>query len=77
MEANINWLDDPEVFSVGQLPAHSDHKFYENYNEFMSKESSYVQNLDGNWKFHFSENPMDRPKDFYKKNFNLYNIYKN
>lgn len=27
MQANIKWLDDPEVFRVNQLPAHSDHPF--------------------------------------------------
>ena len=26
MEADIRWLDDPQVFRVGQLPAHSDHR---------------------------------------------------
>ncbi len=25
MKAEINWLDNPEVFRVNQLPAHSDH----------------------------------------------------
>ena len=24
MEADIRWLDDPQVFRVGQLPAHSE-----------------------------------------------------
>lgn len=28
MQAEITWLDDPEVFRVNQLPAHSDHPFY-------------------------------------------------
>ncbi len=28
MEAELKWLDDPEVFRVNQLPAHSDHRFY-------------------------------------------------
>ena len=26
--------------------------------------------LDGNWKFHFAKTPDERPKDFYKKDFN-------
>ena len=29
MEADIRWLDDPQVFRVGQLPAHSDHPIYQ------------------------------------------------
>ena len=24
----LSWLDDPEVFRVNMLPAHSDHRFY-------------------------------------------------
>lgn len=28
MKADLRWLDDPEVFRVNQLPAHSDHQFY-------------------------------------------------
>ena len=29
MKAELNWLDNPEVFRVSQLPAHSDHEYYE------------------------------------------------
>lgn len=29
MNADLKWLDLPEVFRVNQLPAHSDHRFYE------------------------------------------------
>ncbi|GET25966.1 glycoside hydrolase family 2 TIM barrel-domain containing protein [Prolixibacter sp. NT017] len=29
----------------------------------------YYKSLDGMWKFHFSKNPAERPKDFYKTNF--------
>ena len=27
MKADIRWLDDPQVFRVNRLDAHSDHKF--------------------------------------------------
>ena len=33
MEADIRWLDDPKVFRVGQLPAHSDHPIYQDTEE--------------------------------------------
>ena len=33
MEADIRWLDDPQVFRVGQLPAHSDHPIYQDTEE--------------------------------------------
>lgn len=27
MTADIKWLDNPEIFRVNQIPAHSDHDF--------------------------------------------------
>ena len=47
MEAELKWLDDPEVFRVNQLPAHSDHRFYRDQEEAALEKSSYVQNLNG------------------------------
>ena len=31
MNADIKWLDNPEVFRVNQLAAHSDHNYYVRY----------------------------------------------
>ena len=36
MQADIKWLDNPEVFRVNQIEAHSDHNYYLNYEEFKS-----------------------------------------
>ena len=33
----------------------------------------YYQSLDGEWKFHFSKNPAQRPKDFYRPDYNVKN----
>lgn len=74
MQANINWLDNPEVFRVNQLPAHSDHPFFRDYREWQKQHSSYQQSLNGKWKFHFSANPMDRPQDFYQRDFDSSNF---
>ncbi len=70
MQANIKWLDDPEVFRVNQLPAHSDHPFFKNYREWQNNHSSFKQSLNGMWQFKFSKDPQNRPVDFYKKDFN-------
>ena len=40
MQAEITWLDDPEVFRVNQLPAHSDHPFYADEEECRRGNSS-------------------------------------
>lgn len=69
MEANIGWLDDPQVFRVNQLPAHSDHRTYRSGAEAKNGRSSYVQSLDGDWFFHFANEPQKRPRDFYKRDF--------
>ena len=31
MNACIKWLDNPEIFRVNQLDAHSDHSYYMDY----------------------------------------------
>ncbi|MBW0436268.1 beta-galactosidase [Lactobacillus crispatus] len=69
MKANIKWLDDPEVFRINQLPAHSDHPFYKDYREWQNHSSSFKQSLNGAWQFHFSKDPQSRPIDFYKLSF--------
>lgn len=69
MEPDIKWLDDPQTFRVGMLPAHSDHQFYQSYDEMKNDDSSYVQSLNGQWQFAFSKDPMHRIKDFYTADF--------
>ena len=68
MEADIRWLDDPQVFRVGQLPAHSDHPVYADAEEAAEGKSSLVQSLDGNWEFAYSVNAASRPVEFYRDN---------
>ena len=70
MKADIKWLDNPEVFRVNQLPAHSDHEYYMSYNDFNEKDNYLTQSLNGTWKFFYSKNAKVRPKNFYKSNFN-------
>lgn len=70
MQPDIKWLDDPQVFRVGQLPAHSDHKIYGSEEELERRESSLCQSLNGVWQFAYSVNPKVRPEDFYKTDYN-------
>lgn len=69
MDADIKWLDEPETFRVNQLPAHSDHYYYGNYDEWRHNNSRFAQNLDGQWQFNFAENPRKRENDFYKVDY--------
>ena len=69
MKADIRWLDDPQVFRVNRLDAHSDHKFYENKEDYKKQNQRLKQSLNGIWKFHYSVNALERPADFYQKWF--------
>ena len=66
MRADIKWLDNPEVFRVNQLAAHSDHNYYVKYEDLKENENHLTQSLNGMWKFCFSQNAKVRPEDFYK-----------
>lgn len=69
MQAEITWLDDPEVFRVNQLPAHSDHPFYADEEECRRGNSSLCHSLNGMWQFCYSKNAGERPADFYREDF--------
>ena len=45
MTAKLEWLDDPTVFRVGKLPAHSDHKVYRSAAEVVQGESSLISTI--------------------------------
>lgn len=66
MDADIKWLDDPTVFRVNQLPAHSDHQYFGDYAQWQQDHSHFVQSLDGQWQFKFAKTPQERVRDFYK-----------
>ncbi len=71
MKEEIRWLDDPEVFRVGKLPAHSDHAFYRNMEEMENGQNSLRQSLDGIWKFRYSNSAAERPADFYREEYDI------
>lgn len=69
MEADLKWLEDPGVFQVNRLDAHSDHAFYETVAQMESGENPLIQSLDGKWGFAWSRRPGDRPAGFYEEGF--------
>lgn len=66
MEADLKWLEDPEVFRVNRLEAHSDHIYFETMDDMMNNRRRLTQCLNGMWKFTWSVCPADRPKEFFK-----------
>ena len=69
MNADMKWLDNPEVFKVNQLEPHSDHCYYLDYSDVKKEKNPLLQSLNGQWEFAYSRNVMERPVDFYKETF--------
>lgn len=49
-------IKDPLYFQENRLHAHSDHLFYASWEEMEEGTSSFVQSLNGLWKFHYAKN---------------------
>ncbi len=71
MEPNLAWLEDPQIFRVNRLDAHSDHHFYESTEDMKAGKETLRQSLNGTWKFAWSEKPSDRPAEFYREEADL------
>ena len=72
IKPSLDWLENPEVFRVNRVDAHSDHWFYEKMEDLqLEDEMPLKQNLNGKWRFSYSENPSLRLKDFYKEDFDV------
>ena len=67
MNADMKWLDNPEVFKVNQLEPHSDHCYYLDYSDMKKEKNPLLQSLNGQWEFAYSKNVMERPVEFIRK----------
>ena len=68
-KADLTWLEDPQIFAVNRIAAHSDHCYYESEAEQRQGEMRLRQSLNGTWKFAYAENPGRRPVDFYQMDY--------
>lgn len=71
MQPNIKWLDDPRVFRVGQVDAHSDHLYYATEKDAKTGSQTLRQSLDGVWKFAYSVNAKTRPANFFEEGYDV------
>lgn len=69
MQADIKWLDNPEVFRMNQIDAHSDHNYFLTYADCEAGNNKLTQSLNGQWDFCFSINAKERPEQFYQVDF--------
>ncbi|MGX8832750.1 glycoside hydrolase family 2 TIM barrel-domain containing protein [Amedibacillus sp. YH-ame6] len=67
-------LENPEIFQLHRLPAHSDHISYKNHEDMRTEESSFHQTLNGTWLFSYAQCPEERIKDFYKEEVDCTNF---
>lgn len=54
MQFDFKKVARPDYFSENRVPAHSDHRFYRSRDESGAGNSSFVQSLNGLWKFHYA-----------------------
>lgn len=59
--------ENPSIIDIGKEPPHS---FFIPYPNTTEVKSSLVKTLNGQWKFHYTDKPADRPVDFYTPAFN-------
>ncbi len=71
MKADIKWLDNPQVFRINQIEAHSDHNYYLNYEDLNEQNNKLIQSLNGQWNFCFSMNAKSRPVNFYEEDYDI------
>lgn len=65
-------LQTPEIVSVNRMPMRATAFAYENKTlaaKRVKEQSAYFLSLNGNWKFNWVQSPNDRPRDFYKTDF--------
>lgn len=65
--ASLEWLENPEIFEVNRIPAHSDHQYFQSLDELEIGETTLKQSLNGLWNFFYSQNPRLRPVHFFEE----------
>ena len=68
-QPQLEWLENPEVFQVNRLDAHSDHMYYQSEEDRQAGKNHLCQSLNGQWKFAWSSRPADRPEKFYEEGY--------
>ncbi|WP_317301662.1 glycoside hydrolase family 2 TIM barrel-domain containing protein [Ligilactobacillus animalis] len=63
----LSWLEDPTVFAVNRLAAHSDHEFY----SAKTGKNSLNQSLNGTWRVHLEPDIASQKLDFIKPDFDF------
>lgn len=65
---DYNWLNNPQVFAVNTVEAHSSHRYYLG-DEDPKGDMSLRQSLNGTWRLHYAKSANQALLDFYKTDF--------
>ena len=65
-QAQVHDWENPAVLGINKLPYHATLQL-----PSKEKECPEILSLDGQWFFHWSRNPEERPKDFYREDYNV------
>jgi len=71
--ASYDW-ENPKIFNQNKEIPHATYIPFKDVNSALKNvrnESPFYQSLNGEWKFNWVKNPADRPRDFYKDNFDV------
>lgn len=64
--AQVKDWENPAILSINKLPYHATLQLPSKW-----KECKEIVNLDGEWLFHWSRNPEERPADFYREDYDV------
>ncbi len=66
-------LENPQITGINNLPPHASFIPFPDTKSYSDnfQESPWCQKLNGNWKFHWSKNPEERPVNFYNEEFDV------
>jgi beta-galactosidase len=67
----INDWENPRVFGINKETPRASAIYYPNLISLLNAESSYYQSLNGTWKFNWVQSLAERPKDFYKPEYDV------
>ena len=68
--SDLKNLANPEYFQENRLPAHSDHKYFANFNELANGQTKFQFSLSGLWHFAYAPNLNFIPQNFEADDFN-------
>ena len=66
VQAQTHDWENPAVLGINKLPYHATLQLPSKW-----KECKEIVSLDGQWKFHWSRNPEERPVDFYREDYDV------